>query len=78
MCHSGGVSKQDLCHANWPVISVPGLGRVKTPTFNQRIEIPSRFRQFENQKCCDYYQKKTIEKPILRIFGACTFLRSQH
>jgi IstB-like ATP binding protein len=27
------------------------LGRVKTPTFNQRIEIPSRFRQFENQKC---------------------------
>src|ERR1700694_2759832 len=28
-----------------------GLGRVKTPTFNQRIEIPSRFRQFENQKC---------------------------
>jgi hypothetical protein len=26
-----------------------GLGRVKTPTFNQRIEIPSRFRQFENQ-----------------------------
>jgi hypothetical protein len=28
-----------------------GRGRVKTPTFNQRIEIPSRFRQFENQKC---------------------------
>jgi hypothetical protein len=27
-----------------------GLGCVKTPTFNQRIEIPSRFRQFENQK----------------------------
>src|SRR5258708_32941238 len=28
-----------------------GLGCVITPTFNQRIEIPSRFRQFENQKC---------------------------
>jgi hypothetical protein len=24
MCHYGGVSKQYLCHANWPVISVPG------------------------------------------------------
>jgi hypothetical protein len=32
-------------------MSARGLGRVKTPTFNQRIEIPSRFRQFENQKC---------------------------
>jgi hypothetical protein len=28
-----------------------GLGRVKTPTFNLRVEIPSRFRKFENQKC---------------------------
>src|SRR6266446_2537677 len=28
-----------------------GLGRVKTPTFNLRAEIPSRFRKFENQKC---------------------------
>src|SRR5258706_6178800 len=27
------------------------LGRVKTPTFNLRVEIPSRFRKFENQKC---------------------------
>jgi hypothetical protein len=25
--------------------------RVKTPTFNLRVEIPSRFRKFENQKC---------------------------
>jgi hypothetical protein len=32
-------------------MSEVGLGRVKTPTFNQRIEIPSRFRHFENQKC---------------------------
>src|SRR5260370_18223234 len=32
-------------------MSVVGLGRVKTPTFNLRVEIPSRFRQFENQKC---------------------------
>src|SRR5258708_30353419 len=28
-----------------------GLGRVKTPMFNLRVEIPSRFRKFENQKC---------------------------
>src|SRR6476620_1239180 len=32
-------------------MSVQGLGRVKTPTFNLRVEIPSRFRKFENQKC---------------------------
>jgi hypothetical protein len=28
-----------------------GLGCVITPTFNLRVEIPSRFRKFENQKC---------------------------
>ena len=28
-----------------------GFGRVKTPTRNLRVEIPSRFRQLENQKC---------------------------
>jgi hypothetical protein len=27
-----------------------GLGRVKTPTCNLRVEIPSQFRQLENQK----------------------------
>ena len=27
-----------------------GLGRVKTPTRNLRVEIPSRFRRLENQK----------------------------
>src|SRR6266516_2282948 len=32
-------------------MSLMGLGRVKTPTFNLRVEIPSRFRKFENQKC---------------------------
>src|SRR6266478_3142695 len=32
-------------------MSALGLGRVKTPTFNLRVEIPSRFRKFENQKC---------------------------
>ena len=26
-------------------------GCVKTPTFSLRVEIPSRFRKFENQKC---------------------------
>ena len=31
--------------------SAAGLGCVKTPTFNLRVEIPSRFRKFENQKC---------------------------
>jgi hypothetical protein len=28
-----------------------GLGRVKNPTFNLRVEIMSRFRKFKNQKC---------------------------
>jgi hypothetical protein len=32
-------------------MSVAGLGRVKTPMFNLRVEIPSRFHKFENQKC---------------------------
>src|SRR5882672_8487536 len=32
-------------------MSASGLGRVKTPTFNLRVEIPSRFRKFKNQKC---------------------------
>jgi hypothetical protein len=26
-----------------------GLGRVKTPTFNQRTEIPSRFRRLKTK-----------------------------
>jgi hypothetical protein len=33
-----------------PTSSAMGLGRVKTPTCNLRVEIPSRFRQLENQK----------------------------
>src|SRR5258707_15216531 len=32
-------------------MSASGLGRVKTPAFNLRVEIPPRFRKFENQKC---------------------------
>src|SRR5258705_14019144 len=32
-------------------MSGSGLGRVKTPTFYLRVETPSRFRKFENQKC---------------------------
>src|SRR6267142_2299354 len=32
------------------LMSGSGLGRVKTPTCNLRVEIPSRFRQLENQK----------------------------
>src|SRR5258705_13887582 len=31
-------------------MSETGLGRVKTPTCSLRVEIPSRFRQLENQK----------------------------
>jgi hypothetical protein len=58
-------------------MSQMGLGRVKTPACNLRVEIPSRFRQLENQKYCDDYQEKTIEKTILRILGSCTFSRSQ-
>ena len=47
------MSKPDLrpnFHPAWPM-SASGLGCVKTPTFNLRVEIPSRFRKFENQKC---------------------------
>jgi hypothetical protein len=33
------------------LMSALGLGRTKTPTFNLCVEIPSRFRKFENQKC---------------------------
>src|SRR6476619_3764764 len=32
-------------------MSALGLGCVKTPTFNLRVEIPSRNRKFENKKC---------------------------
>src|SRR5258708_4412796 len=32
-------------------MSETGLGCVKTPASNLRVEIPSRFRQSENQKC---------------------------
>jgi hypothetical protein len=32
-----------------PRMAEMGLGRVKTPTFNLRIEISSRLRQFEKQ-----------------------------
>jgi hypothetical protein len=39
------------CRTGFPERSVMGLGRVKTPSFNLRVEIPSRFRKFENQKC---------------------------
>ena len=57
-------------------MSASGLGRVKTPTFNQRIEIPSRFRRFQKQKCLQLLLEDD-RKTILRTFGACTFLRSQ-
>src|SRR6266850_3973480 len=33
-----------------PTMSEMGLDCVKTPTCNLRVEIPSRFRQLENQK----------------------------
>jgi hypothetical protein len=35
--------------------SAEGLGRVKTPTCNLRVEILSRFRQLENQKYLGHY-----------------------
>src|SRR5713226_7869195 len=38
-------------HQTAAILPALGLGRVKTPTFNLRVEIPSRFRKFENQKC---------------------------
>jgi hypothetical protein len=43
--------KKRRCRTGRHSMSGLGLGRVKTPTFNLRVEIPSRFRKFENQKC---------------------------
>src|SRR5437879_12041935 len=51
--YSGNIDTADQSHRQTLRTlrtSAVGLGRVKTPAFNQRIEIPSRCRQFENQK----------------------------
>src|SRR5216684_3463093 len=45
------LSREGSCSEVALRMSVVGLGRVKTPTFNLRVEIPSRFRKFESQKC---------------------------
>src|SRR5713226_10630262 len=45
------LSREGSCSEVALRMSVVGLGRVKTPMFNLRVEIPSRFRKFENQKC---------------------------
>src|SRR5216684_2964734 len=42
--------RQDAMRRRFCNKSALGLGRVKTPTRNLRVEIPSRFRQLENQK----------------------------
>src|SRR5258707_12983941 len=44
-----GIGHDQTHHSLGPT-SALGLGRVKTPMFNLRVEIPSRFRKFENQK----------------------------
>jgi len=51
-----------------------GLGRVKTPTFNLRVEIPSRFRKFENSgrrlhrlgMCSEHSQTQVNANPSWR------------
>jgi len=53
-----------------------GLGCVKTPKWNLRVEISSRFRQFENQQRWRLHWEKTIEKTILRLPLARTFPHS--
>ena len=58
--------------------SALGLGRVKTPTFNLRVEIPSRFRKFENQKCLrpllreDDRENRSIATKTLRPRYVCS------
>src|SRR5467141_416430 len=49
--HVRGLFSPALFYRGSEPMSASGLGRVKTPTFNLRVEIPSRFRKFENQKC---------------------------
>ena len=53
-----------------------GLGCVKTPKSDLRIEISSRLRQFEKQNAGDNCREKTIEKTILRLHRARTFSHS--
>ena len=49
-CDSALVGATSCDWAPMHSTSGSGLGRVKTPTCNLRVEIPSRFRQLENQK----------------------------
>ena len=53
-----------------------GLGCVKTPKSNLRIEISSRLRQFEKQNAGDHCREKTTEKTIPRLHRARTFSHS--
>jgi hypothetical protein len=56
--------------------SPDGLGCVKTPKLNLRIEISSRLHQFDKQKRWRHCREKTIEKTILRLPHARTFSHS--
>src|SRR5258707_15266558 len=49
--HVRGLFSPALFYRGSEPMSASGLGRVKTPTFNLPVEIPSRLRKFENQKC---------------------------
>jgi hypothetical protein len=53
-----------------------GLGCVKTPKSNLRIEISSRLRQFEKQNAGDHCREKTTAKTIPRLHRARTFSHS--
>jgi hypothetical protein len=61
--------QQDLSKIAEGRMSVSGLGRVKTPMCNLRVEIPSRFRQLE---------KPTMMAAPITSAGASPFRVSGH
>src|ERR1700676_3616436 len=53
-----------------------GLGCVKTPTSNFRVERLSRLRRIRKEPSGGHHRQKKSEKTILRILRVCTFSHS--
>jgi hypothetical protein len=54
-----------------PVVKGPGC--VKSRKYNLHLELPSRFRRFENEGASNCRREKTTKKMILRFFCRCDF-----
>jgi hypothetical protein len=70
-----GFAKAKVRDETISVASAMGLGRVKIPAFNLRVEVQSRFHKFETKSACDHYWK-TIDKTILCALAPGTFFHS--